>query len=89
LYAFGLVLYVDGAQVATTASTATVPQGSKQWTLGGATPADLPGRPSGAASLSLDEVSVFGSALSARQVRRHYLAAQPGYGAVSVRPSTR
>jgi hypothetical protein len=82
-------LYVDGARVASVASAAKVPVLTGTWMLGGAAPSDLPNRPTSAFGGGLDDVSVFGSALTAKQVRAHYLAGQPGYNVIVVRPPGR
>jgi len=82
-------LYVDGTRVASVASTAKLPTAAGTWVLGGATPSDLAGASGSTFNGSLDDVSVFGTALSSRQVRNHYLTGQPGYGVIIVRPSER
>ncbi|MET1008291.1 MAG: LamG domain-containing protein [Propionibacteriaceae bacterium] len=72
-----IVLYVDGAQMAVTSVSAASPALTASWTVGGATTTDVPNAPGTAFSGTIDEVSVFGSALTAKQVRNHYLAAKP------------
>jgi hypothetical protein len=82
-------LYVDGARVASVTSTAKMPALNGTWMLGGATPTGLPSRSTGTFNGALDDVSVFGSALSAKQVRSHYLTGQPKANVVVVRPPSR
>jgi hypothetical protein len=84
----GQQLYVDGTRVAVSTTT-TIPSAAGRWYLGGGTASDLPDRPTGTYSGSLDEVAVFSSALTGPQVRDHYLLAQPGYTLVNGQPATR
>lgn len=85
----GIQLYVDGVRQAVKASTAAVPTTTGAWYLGGPTSSGLPGRSSGTFNGTLDDVAVFDSALSSRQVRNHYLTAQPGYSITNVDPQPR
>lgn len=85
----GLQLYVDGVRQAVTTSTATIPTAAGQWYLGGPTSSDLPGRSSGSFTGTVDDVAVFDSALTSRQVRNHYLTAEPSYSIHNVEPRPR
>jgi hypothetical protein len=84
-----LQLYVDGSRVASVTSSAKLPVLTGTWMLGGATPTDLPNAPTGTFTGALDDVSVFGTALTAKQVRTHYLTGQPRYDVIVVRPPGR
>ena len=70
--ATGLVLFVDGARVATDSSSQQLPALTGSWTLGGGTDSGLPGAPSGYLTGAVDDVSVTASALTVRQVYEHY-----------------
>lgn len=70
--ATGLVLFVDGARVATDTSSQQLPALTGSWTLGGATGSGLPAAPAGTLTGAVDDVSVTASALTVRQVYEHY-----------------
>jgi hypothetical protein len=57
--------------------------------LGGATPAGLPKLSTATFNGALDDVSVFGSALTAKQVSSHYQTGQPKYNVIVVRAPSR
>ena len=84
----GQQLYVDGTRVAVSTTT-SVPSAAGRWYVGGGTASDLPDRSTGTYSGSLDEVSVYSSALTGPQVRNHFLLAQPGYTLVNGQPARR
>jgi hypothetical protein len=67
-----VTLYVDGSRVAAVSRPLTMPALSGVWTLGGATPTDLPGASAARFLGVLDEVSVSSSTLTPRQVYRHF-----------------
>lgn len=80
----GLGIYVDGRRVAAVASPLAMPAVTGTWSLGGATPADLPGAAAGSFTGTLDDVATFGQPLTADQVRDHYRRGRPQFHIVAV-----
>ena len=65
-----VILYVDGLQVAS--NSAPTVTGSGRWWLGGRAPSGLAGSVDRGLGAKIDEVTVFGRALSPTEVHQHY-----------------
>lgn len=69
----GIALYVDGVRVAQDSSATTAQSYSGYWRVGGDNLSSWPGQPSSAYFRgAIDEVAVYGSALSSSQVSTHF-----------------
>ena len=70
----GMVLYVDGAKVASWSAVKSAQDYRGYWRIGGDNPSKVPGAGSGNGNFTgaLDDVSVYPTALSAAQVADHY-----------------
>ena len=68
--ASSVFIYVDGLQVGSSAAPGIT--GSGRWWLGGRAPSSLPGSVNRGLGAKIDEVTVFGRALSPTEVHQHY-----------------
>ncbi len=86
LSASGLVLYVDGVKIATDPSVTSAQEYAGYWRVGGDTTGSWPNAGSSQYFAgSIDDVAIYPTALSAAQVRDHYL--KSGRTATNAKPT--